>query len=202
MSIRLVATELIYCCSSRTGAISHSVINSTSIAVVTALVALAVSIILPLYLDSRQSPRVSVRVSRLVHFDSEMNATDYYVVSAINHGRSQVQINQVNISYIKRGWDCIEVFLPFLDFERSPSFPHTLGPYSDTAFYITQRSIGNSLNDLKACRIYGSLNLSSGYRAVSRRGLVPKVSQRLPKRYPRLRRLRLIIFGKERSRWR
>ena len=74
-----------------------------SIAIYIAVAALITSIVLPLFLDSRQSPKVSVRISRLVYFDPQSNATEYYAVSAINHGRSEVQINQVNVSYIKRG---------------------------------------------------------------------------------------------------
>src|ERR1019366_5685408 len=120
-----------------------------------------------------------------------------YAVSEINHGRSEVQINQVNVSCIKRGQHGQEVFLPFLDFRVDPNLPHTLGPYSDISFAFTQRQVNDKVSDLKGSRIYGSLNLSSGYRVVSRRGLTPGVTKKLPNRHPRLRRLRLIIFGRE-----
>ena len=180
---------------------SHSS-GGVSIAILISVAALIVSVILPLYLDSRQSPRVSVRISRLIHFDPDWNAAEYYVVSAINHGRTEVQINQVNISFIKRGGRGEEVFLTFLAFKLCPDLPHTLGPYSDASFAAAHEKVNEQIDKIKGCRLYGSLNLSSGYRVVSRRGLALAESTRIPNRHPRLRRLRLLILARERSRWR
>src|SRR5690348_16651514 len=132
MSLGLDVSNLVFVCASQAKSSSPSLINSTTVTIAVSLIALAISIILPLYLDSRQSPKVNVRISRLVFFDPDMNALDQYAISAINHGRSQVQINQVNVSYIKKGRDRTEIFLPFMDFPRSPELPHTLAPYSDT----------------------------------------------------------------------
>ena len=211
MNLGQYVSNLVYVRASQAKGSPSGLINSTTVTIAISLVALAISISLPLYLDSRQSPKVSVRISRLVFFGPDMNASDQYAISAINHGRSQVQINQVNISYIKKGRDHTEIFLPFTDFQRSPELPFTLAPYSDTVFYVFQSSVSSKLNDVEHYRLYGSFNLSSGYRVVSRKGLAPKEDPRLrpiagglrlPKRYPRLRRLRIIIFGKERSRWR
>jgi hypothetical protein len=202
MNAGLDSSALIYAYVAHVKSGSHSWINSDSIAILISVGAFIVSIALPLFLDSRQSPKVSVRISRVVYFDPKWNATECYVISAINHGRSEVQINQVNVSYIKKGKHGVEVFLPFLDFRTDPNLPHTLAPYSDVSFAVTQEQVNELIGDLKGCRIYGSLHLSSGYRAVSRRGLAPGITRKLPNRHPRLRRLRLIVFGKENSRWR
>ena len=202
MSFGVDASNLAYFFASQGESASHGLINSTTVTISIALAALIISIILPLYLDGRQSPRVSVRISRLVFFDQNMDASEECVISAINHGRSQVQINQVNISYIKKGWDHTEVFLPFTDFNRSPELPCTLTPYSDIAFYFPQSFISTRLKNVEHYKLYGSLNLSSGYRVVSRKGLVLRGKSSLSRQYPRLRHLRIIVFGKERSRWR
>lgn len=164
--------------------------------------ALAVSMVLPLYLDSRLSPRVSVRTSRLVQLDQEWNATEYYVVSAINHGRSEVLINQVNISFTEKGGHGREVFVALLDFKLGPSLPHRLGPYSDTYFGVTVEQVDIKLGEPKQHRIRGSLNLSSGYRVVSRRGLLLGKEKKLGRQHPRLNHMKLLVFAKEKSRMR
>lgn len=174
-----------------------------NIAILISLAALLVSIFLPLYLDSRQSPRVNVRISRLVHFDQQSDAIEYYVVSAINHGRSVVEINQVNISFMKRDGGGTEIFLTLLDFGLGPSLPYILNPYSNTYFGVVQNQVNEKIGeDLEKCRIYGSLNLSNGYRVISRRGLSLSGYPKLRKRHPHLRRAKLFIFAKEKSRWR
>ena len=173
--------------------------STGNIAILISISALVVSIILPLYLDSRQSPRVRVRISRLVHFDPQFNSTKYYVISTINNGRSGVQINHVNVSFTKRGERGNEVFLTFLDFKLCPDLPYMLGPYSNTSFAVAQAQVNEKLDDLEGCRLYGSLNLSSGYRIVSRRGLPLGKDRKSSTHYHHLKRVRLFLFGKERS---
>jgi hypothetical protein len=177
-----------------------------NLAIWISLAALLVSAVLPLYLDRRQSPQVTVRVSRLVHLNPQNDVTDYYIVSAINHGRSEVQINQINISYLEKGGSGEEVFL-LSDFKRGPGFEqglglsYSLGPYSNAYFGVIQGEVDGTLDgDLSNYRIYGSLYLSNGYRVVSRRGLRLESEVPLKRRHPRIRRIRLLIFAKEKTR--
>jgi hypothetical protein len=175
--------------------------TGVGIAIWISVAALIVSIALPLYLDSRQSPHVSVRISSLVAIDSEHNVIDYYVISALNRGRATVLINQVNLSYIAHGAH-VEVFLPALNFTLGPELSHTLGPYSDVTFGVSQEEVNSRIGDAVKPRFYGSLYLSTGYRVVSRKGLRPDKATKLPNRNNRLRRLKLLLFAKERSRLR
>jgi hypothetical protein len=184
--------------------------NTSDIALGLSIAAVIVSVTLPLYLDNRQPPRVRVRISRITHFPQDGGAVPYYLIFAINSGRSGVGINQLNVSYIIKG-KYYEVFVPFLDFSLGPGLPppgnlgqplHNLDPYSSVAFWVPMSQVNKSLGDVGKCKIYGSLNLSNGIRAVSRRGLSPEEKFRLPRRYPRLRRIRLYTFGQETIRWR
>jgi hypothetical protein len=180
---------------------AHSPINSTTVAICISLAALIVSIILPLLLDRRQAPRLTVRIGRIVFLDLDGSTVECYAITAINHGRSRVTINQVSFSYIHKGRGGLEIFLMSTPLVRSPSVPHVVEPYANTAFHIEQDSIRDQLEDTKNDRIYGSLNLSNGYRVVSRKGLAPETRRSIPRRHTRMRRLKLIIFGKERSGW-
>jgi hypothetical protein len=72
--------------------------NSGNPAVWIAAKALLVSIALPLYLDSRQRPRVRVRISTLLVISGQ-DQRRYYEVPAINHGRSAVTINLMDLIY-------------------------------------------------------------------------------------------------------
>jgi hypothetical protein len=69
----------------------RSATNDGAVSLWVASAALAVSIVLPLYLDSRQVPRVHVRVRRYVLASDDWKV--YYAVVVINRGRSSVAIN-------------------------------------------------------------------------------------------------------------
>lgn len=179
----------------------HNSSSGINIAIWISLAALLVSVTLPLLLDARQSPRVIVRIGRSVHFDHEWNATEFYMISAINHGRSEVQINQVDVSYTTRSSQGEEVFLTFLDFAIKPDLPYTLAPYANTSFSITREQVDQKLDTAKKCRLYGSLRLSNGYRAVSRRAISLGTEQKMHRRHPRLKRIKIFVFAKEKERW-
>jgi hypothetical protein len=107
--------------------------NSGNPAVWIAATAILVSIALPLYLDSRQRPRVRVRISTLLVISGQ-DERRYYEVSAINHGRSAVTINLMDLIYWTKAQKMeIQVGLPQQAFPRGPNLPKELNPYSNVS---------------------------------------------------------------------
>ena len=129
-----------------------------------ALAALVVSIALPLILDSRQTPRVRVRIQP-VAVVTEENAFEYYQVSAINRGRSAVVVNKMQLS-IRTKPDREETYLglPSRQFPRGPQLPHQLDPYSDVSLAILKKDADELIGKRDGVRLYGSVSLSNGYR--------------------------------------
>ena len=174
--------------------------NTGGIAIGISVAALIVSMALPLFLDSRQPPRVSARLSRLVELRPGGRDDHFYQVSAINRGRAEVIINHVSLSYVKN-WKAGEVFLMLSDsdFVRGPGLSHRLTPYSDVSFGVAQERVHRALYGDMNCRIRCSLYLSNGYKVISRNSLFPakEMSQRRSRRRW-LKRMQLRIFAKER----
>jgi hypothetical protein len=158
------------------------------------LAALLVSIVLPLYLDNRQAPRVRVHIRRYVLGSDNMKL--YYAVVALNRGRSSVFVNQVNFSYSTKAHGREVYILPQI--ERGPDLPHGLGPYSDASFSTSEIDASELVNGSRRVRLYGSVVLSNGYRVRSRLGLRLDKDRRGRDRSSLTARTKILLLGKER----
>lgn len=124
--------------------------NSGNPAVWIALAALLVSIALPLYLDSRQRPRVRVQISTLAVISGEDDRR-YYQVSAINHGRSPVTINRMDLIYWTKAEKIdIHLGLPQQKFSYGESLPKELSPYANISFGVLQDDVHQMIGNLMA----------------------------------------------------
>jgi hypothetical protein len=133
-----------------------------------AAAALVVSFALPLFLDSRQKPRVRVRISTLLVL-SDKDEHRYYEVSAINHGRSAVTINRMDLIYWTKAQKLdIHVGLPQQTFPRGPNLPYELNPYSNVSFGVLQDDVHQIIEKPDGGRLCGSLSLSNGFKIYSR----------------------------------
>jgi hypothetical protein len=168
--------------------------NSANLSLWIALTALIVSIGLPLYLDSRQAPRVRVHVRRYVLASDNMKI--YYAVVALNRGRSSVFVNQVDFSYSTKSHPREVYILPQI--ERGPDRPHELGPYSDASFSTSEIDASEIISESRRVRLYGSVLLSNGYRVRSRLGLRLDRDRRRRDRSSLTARTRLLLLGRER----
>jgi hypothetical protein len=159
-----------------------------------AIAALLVSIVLPLYLDSRQAPRVRVHVRRYILASDNMKT--YYAVMVLNRGRSSVFVNQVNFSYSTKTHPREVYILPQI--ERGPDRPHELGPYSDASFSTSEIDASDLIGGSRRVRLYGSVHLSNGYRVRSRLGLRLDRDRRGRDRSSLTARTKLLLLGRER----
>src|SRR5579864_4432146 len=106
-----------------------------------AAAALVVSLTLPLFLDSRQVPRIRVRISTLIVISGK-DEHRYYEVSAVNHGRSAVTINRMDLIYWTKARKLdIHVGLPQQNFPRGENLPKELNPYSNISFGVLQDDV-------------------------------------------------------------
>jgi hypothetical protein len=160
--------------------------------------ALIVSIALPLYLDGRQRPRVRVRISTLLVISGE-DERRYYEVFAINHGRSAVTINRMDLIFWTKtqGID-VHVGLPQQKFPRGENLPKSLNPYSNISFGVLQKDVHQIIGELGGVRLSGSLSLSNGFRVFSRRSLRLDARPKPPNQSLRMAHLRRRIFARER----
>src|SRR5579864_8098280 len=118
-----------------------------------AAAALFVSFALPLFLDSRQVPRVRVRISTLIVI-SDKDERGYYEVSAINRGRSSVTINRMDLIYWTKAQKIdINLGLPQQIFPRGPSLPKELNPYSNISFGVLQDDVHRMIGKLDGVRL-------------------------------------------------
>lgn len=172
--------------------------NSGNPAVWIAGAALIVSIALPLYLDSRQRPRIRVRISTLLVISNE-GEHRYYEVSAINYGRSAVIINRMDLIFWTKAQRIdVTVGLPQQKFPRGEDLPKPLNPYSNISFGVLQKDVHQMIGELDGVRLCGSLSLSNGFRVFSRRTLRLDAKSKPPNQSLRMAHLRRRIFAKER----
>jgi hypothetical protein len=173
--------------------------SGISIAVWISIIALISSVTVPLFLDQRQAPRVRARISPLVALANK-DVREYISISAVNRGRSSVTVNQIKLSY----WspkDRKEVILVILspEFEYGSGLPHKLEPYSNASFGILGSKVLEMLPDVPGVRVRALLELSNGYRIITRRTLKLDSSIRMPNNSSYLRRFSRWVFAKERS---
>jgi len=163
-----------------------------------AAAALVVSFALPLFLDSRQKPRVRVRISTLLVI-SDKDELRYYMVSAINHGRSAVTINRMDLIYWTKAQKIdIHLGLPQQTFPRGPNLPKELNPYSNISFGVLQDDVHQMIEKLDGGRPYCSLSLSNGFRIYSRRTLRLDSKPKPPNQSLRIAHLRRRLSARER----
>jgi len=135
-----------------------------------AAAALVVSFALPLFLDSRQKPRVRVRISTLLVI-SDKDELRYYMVSAINHGRSAVTINRMDLIYWTKAQKIdIHLGLPQQTFPRGPNLPKELNPYSNISFGVLQDDVHQRIGKLDGVRRSTACLDPYGRRSSVRRG--------------------------------
>jgi hypothetical protein len=163
-----------------------------------AVVALIVSFALPLFLDGRQAPRVRVRISTLLVI-SDKDERRYYEVSVINHGRSAVTINRMDLTFWARAQKIdIQVGLPQQTFPRGERLPYQLDPYSNVSFGVLQNDVHQAIGELDGVRLAGSLSLSNGFKVFSRRTLRLDSKPKPPNQSLRMAHLRRRILARER----
>jgi hypothetical protein len=134
--------------------------NSNNPAVWIAAAALIVSFALPLYMDSRQRPRVRVRISTLLVISGE-DERRYYEVSAINHGRSTVTINRMDLIYWTKAHKIdIHLGLPQQTFPRGENLPKELSPYSNISFGVLQDDVHRLIGELDGVLCRSNTRLS------------------------------------------
>jgi hypothetical protein len=172
--------------------------NSGNPAVWIAGAALIVSVALPLYLDGRQRPRVRVRISTLLVISGE-DERRYYEVSAINHGRSAVTINRMDLIFWTKAQRIdVNVGLPQQKFPHGENLPKPLNPYSNISFGVLQNDVHQAIGKLDDVRLCGSLSLSNGFKVFSRRTLRLDAKSKPPNQSLRMAHLRRRIFARER----
>lgn len=172
--------------------------NTGNPAVWIAAAALGVSFALSLFLDSRQKPRVRVRISTLLVISGK-DERRYYEVSAINHGRSAATINRMDLVYWTKARRIdIHIGLPQQAFPRGPDLPKELNPYSNILFGVLQDDVHQAIGELDGVRLCGSLSLSNGFKTFSRRTLRLDSKPKPPNQSLRMAHLRRRLLARER----
>lgn len=163
------------------------------------IVALVVSIALPLYLDSRQKPRISVIVdSGLWRTGNDERVCRCYRVVVLNRGRIAIGITRIMLSSTRRVLGKEKFYMS--QFDVSPQLPHELGPYSTATFMIEEQKTRKLLGSETSIYIYGSVGLSNGYRVRSRRGVHPRTdTDRVVGKSAIMARVKLFILSRDRG---